>query len=215
MAYVGDFSYFGLTSPVDGGRHRFEVEGNFGDLNFVNLLADYRRYFFVKPVTLAFRTMYYGRYGTDSENPRLTPLFLGNEALVRGYAVNSFGGRQCSSDNQGGACSEFDRLLGSKIALGNVEFRLPLLGTERFGLMETSFLPTELALFIDGGLAWTDEESPDLTLSTDDTGRIPVFSAGASLRFNVMGRLVAEVYWARAFQRTKNNHLGFQISPGW
>lgn len=215
LAYVGDFSYFGLTSPADGGRHRFEVEGNFGDLNFVNLLGDFRRYFFAKPVTLAFRAMHYGRYGPDSENERLTPLFLGHETMVRGYTVNSFGGRQCTEDGQGGACSEFDRLIGSKVALGNVEVRVPLLGTERFGLMEASFLPTELSLFMDGGVAWTDDESPDLTFSTDDPGRIPVFSTGASLRFNILGRLVAEVYWARAFQRTNDSQWGFQLSPGW
>ncbi|HEX6862123.1 MAG TPA: peptidase S9, partial [Thermoanaerobaculia bacterium] len=46
LAFVGDNSYFGFTSPVRGQRYRFEIQPTFGDLNFESLLADYRRYFF-------------------------------------------------------------------------------------------------------------------------------------------------------------------------
>jgi len=214
-AYVGDYSYFGFTSPVDGGRHRFEVEGNFGDLSFFNVLGDYRRYLFFNPVTLAFRAMHYGRYGSDSENQRLTPIFLGHETMVRGYAVNSFGGNECAGVTAGRSCPQFDRLIGSKIALGSLELRIPLFGTDRFGLLPLELLPTELSFFVDGGVAWTRAEDPELKLTTDDAGRIPVFSTGVSARLNVLGRLVLEFYVARAFQREDQNQFGFQIAPGW
>ena len=100
--------------------------------------------------------------------------------------------------------------------MANAEFRVPLLGTEQFGVLAWGFLPTQLALFADAGVAWTSEESPELDLTTRSTQRIPVFSTGASLRFNLFGRLVAEVYYARPFQRPgKTDVWGFQVAPGW
>ena len=65
IAYVGDYSYSGFTSPSRGGRYRFEIEPTFGHYRYVTLLADYRRYFFKRPFTLAFRALHYGRYGKD------------------------------------------------------------------------------------------------------------------------------------------------------
>ncbi|HYG61995.1 MAG TPA: peptidase S9, partial [Thermoanaerobaculia bacterium] len=50
-ALVGDNSYFGFTSPVRGRRYHLELESSFGDLQFQSLIADYRRYFFARPVT--------------------------------------------------------------------------------------------------------------------------------------------------------------------
>ncbi len=34
--------------------------------------------------------MHYGRYGSDAEDPRLIPLFLGYPEFVRGYGIDSF-----------------------------------------------------------------------------------------------------------------------------
>jgi len=45
---------------------------------------------------------------------------------------------------------------------------------------------------------------------------VPVFSAGVSARFNILGYLVLEAYYAYPFQRPgKGGHLGFNIAPGW
>ncbi len=214
LAYVGDYSFFGFTSPVRGGRYRFEVDQQFGGLTFTEVLADYRHYVFLDPLTLAFRALHYGRYGSDAQDRRLSPLYVGYETLVRGYSVNSFNGRDCTPV-QDSACPEFDRLIGSRIGVANAELRIPLLGTDRFGLINFPTLPTELAFFADGGVAWTRDSRPDWKFSTTDLGRIPVFSTGVSTRFNVLGALVLEVYWAHAFQRETKNHFGFQIAPGW
>ncbi len=216
MAYVGDYSFFGFTSPVRGGRYRFEVDQQYGDLTFTNLLGDYRRYFFLNPLTLAFRALHYGRYGKDAESNRLSPLYLGYETLIRGYSVGSFTGGDCTPvASNPSACPEFDRLVGSRLGVANAELRLPLLGTDQFGLFNVSFLPTELSFFADGGVAWTRDSLPDWKWSTTALGRIPVFSTGVSTRFNFFGALVVEVYWAHAFQRERKNHWGFQIAPGW
>jgi len=206
-AYIGDFSYFGFTSPVYGSRFRFEAEGTVGSFKFISLLGDYRRYFFVNPLTFALRGIHYGRYLGDSESNELSPLFLGYETFVRGYSVNSF---DVSESN------EFNRLIGSRIAVFNAEIRLPLFGTEQYGLINFPYLPTELSVFFDGGAAWTKDESPVLKWARRSTERVPVFSAGGAARVNVLGYIVLEFYYAYPFQRPdKSWQFGINLQPGW
>ena len=217
FAYVEDYSFFGFTSPVRGGRSRFEVGGNVGTLGYTDLLLDWRRYFFARPVTFAMRGFHFGRYGGDAESDRLTPLFVGYPTLIRGYESGSFEPAECSVvPDDPTACPEFDRLVGSRIAVANAEVRVPLFGTEEYGLLGAAFLPTELAGFVDGAVAWTKDESPEFDLTRESTERIPVFSAGGSLRFNMFGAVVAEVYYAYPFQRPDEGwRWGFQLAPGW
>ena len=96
-ALVYDNSFFGATSPILGQRYRFEVSPTVGSLNYVGVLADYRRYFMpVRPFTFATRLLHYGRYASDGEDPRLQPLFLGQPGLVRGYSYGSFDASECN-----------------------------------------------------------------------------------------------------------------------
>ena len=216
-AFVGDNSFFGFTSPVRGWRYRLEVEPTFGDLEFQSVIADYRRYFFFRPVTLAMRGLHLGRYGTDAENPRLNLLYLGRPTLVRGYEIDDIDLSECSPvEGDVSACPEFDRLIGSRLGIVNLELRIPLFGTEGFGLIELPFLPTELSAFVDAGTAWTSELSPDLRFERDSTERVPVVSAGLSARILLGGFAVLEFYYARPFQRPDEDWVtGFVIAPGW
>jgi Tol biopolymer transport system component len=221
-AWVGDWSYFGFTSPVRGGRFRFEASPMFGDLTVTTAVADYRRYFNRYPFTLALRGMHFGRYGPDAEGNIFTrQTFLGYETLVRGYAYESWSGEECVNE----ACPGFYRLWGSRLAVANAELRVPLLGVPEFGLINFPFLPTELSAFVDAGLAWRSGDQCD---ASDPVGcspvwkwdapteRTPVVSAGVSTRFNVLGFAVFEMYYAYPFQRpNKGWHLGFQLAPGW
>jgi Tol biopolymer transport system component len=217
LAYVGDFSFFGFTSPVYGSRFRFEVEGTVGTFKYASILGDYRRYIFFNPITFALRGVHYGRYFGDSENrEQLTPLFLGYETFVRGYSVNSFSTDDCTSTGDPGDCPEFDRLIGSRLALFNAELRIPLFGTDQFGLINFPYLPTELVAFFDGGAAWTRDESPVLKWDRHSSERVPVFSAGAAARFNLFGYIVLELYYAKPFQRPgKEMQFGLNLQPGW
>ena len=216
-ALVLDRSFMAFTSPVRGARGRLEVEGNTGDLTFANVLADYRHYFFLNPLTLAFRGFHYGRYGTDADNNRLTPIFLGFDRYVRGYNQTSFNAGECTLDpSDEEACPEFDRLVGSRMAVASAELRIPLNGTDQFGLLDWGTIPVELSIFADAGAAWTAEESPELTFERSTPKRVPVFSYGASARFNLLGRMVFEVYYAHPFQRPQQDWVwGFQLAPGW
>ncbi|MGQ0562338.1 MAG: peptidase S9 [Gemmatimonadota bacterium] len=232
-AYVGDNSNFGFTSPVVGQRYRLEVSPTFGTLQYQTGLLDYRRYFFAQPISFAFRGMHYGRYGRDGDNERLTPLFLGYETFVRGYSVESFEASECSRPTRltgTTECPEFERLVGSRLAVANFEIRIPLFGVPGLGLINMPFLPTEIAPFFDAGLAWwgsdaqitlangttVRRERPRLAFDRDTPSRVPVFSTGVSARMNILGYLILEAYYAYPFQRReKGGHFGFNIAPGW
>ncbi len=216
-AFVGDNSFFGFTSPINGWRYRFEVSPTVGTLRFQTALADMRKYFFARPLTLALRGVHFGRYGADAESDRLGPVFLGDPSLVRGYAANTFDASECSiSQANPDSCPEFDRLVGSRIAATSIELRIPFLGNEQLGLIRSPFLPVELAPFVDAGVAWTSSESPTFSFATHSSERIPVVSAGVSARANLLGYAVLEVFYAHPFQRPdKSWVLGFQLAPGW
>jgi Tol biopolymer transport system component len=215
-ALVGDYSFFGFTSPIAGGRYRLEVGPNFGGINFVNVLGDYRRYFFARPITFAFRGVHVGRYGNGSEDQRLYPMYVGDPQLVRGYEFDNFRQQECIGGSTPSSCPAFDRLIGSRIAVANFEIRIPLLGTEQLGLINFPYVATEISPFVDAGVAWTSNQSPTIEFARNATGRVPVFSTGISARMNILGYLVLEAYYAYPFQRPeKGGHFGFQIAPGW
>lgn len=215
-AYVGDYSFSGFTSPIAGGRYRFEVAPNIGSLNYVSALADYRRYLFARPVTMAFRALHFGRYGADAESDRQQALFVGQPYLIRGYDPSGFSLQECTGGATADDCPQFNRLSGSRLAVVNAELRVPLFGTSQYGLIPFSFLPTDVAPFVDAGLAWSSGDDVQLRFDRDTPDRVPVFSAGVSVRANLLGFAIGEFYWARPFQRPgKSWVFGFQLQPGW
>ncbi len=218
VALVGDWSYFGFTSPMVGGRYRLELSPTFGGLNFTSALLDYRRYLLARPFTFAFRGMHYGRYGSGAEDQRLNPLFVGFPSLIRGYDAQSFEISECGPQfGTTGQCPPFDRLVGSRLAVLNAELRIPLFGPAGVGVLGGGILPIEIAPFFDAGVAWTRAEEPTLTWGRgDEMQRIPVFSAGLSTRVNLFGMFVVDFFYARPFQRPdRGGVFGWQLAPGW
>lgn len=212
-AFVGDSAVYGFMSPINGTRYRYEIETLNGDLNFETALADWRKYFFARPVTFAVRGLHYGRYGDGAEDPRLSPLYLGRGSLMRGYDPYSIDPVECGTTN--GSCPVFDRLVGTRLVAASVEVRAPLLGTKEFGLIDASFLPTEIFAFADGGAAYTEDDKVNWTFETRTNERVPVFSAGVGLRI-LLAYIPIEVYAAKPFQRPDEEVVyGFNIIPGW
>src|SRR5690606_17959880 len=96
VGYVGDNSFFGLTSPIRGGRFRLGVEATVGTETFLTATADWRRYFSPhQNLTLAVRGMHVGRWGVVGSEA-IQPMYLGNETLIRGYALESFRPDECN-----------------------------------------------------------------------------------------------------------------------
>lgn len=213
LAYVGDNSFYGLASPARGWRYRFEWGFNAGEFEYQSALLDYRRYWFVRPFTFAIRAYHLGRYGGDSE--AITPLYLGFPGLVRGYDNIAYQNYLTGSSNY---AASVDNLYGSRLAVFNAEWRIPLLGPRSYALLGSNFLPAELNLFFDGGIAWnegngwtTDEN--EARLKGD---RVPVWSAGVSIRFALFGQIVLEPYYAFALQRSDiTGTFGFNLLPAW
>jgi len=209
-ALVNDSSLFGATSPVAGGRSRFEISPTFGDLHLTTALADYRHYFMpARFYTIAVRGMHYGRYGASSEDNRLIPLFLGYPEFVRGYGVDSFSGGECGSS---ASCPTFDQLVGSRMLVGNIELRFPLL--RPFGVSDRMYgpLPVEVAFFLDGGVTWNQGQKPSFF---NGGTREPVTSGGITLRTSLLGFAVAQIDFARPFDRPGRGWVwGFSLTPG-
>ena len=211
-AFVGDSSIFGFVSPVRGTRYRYEGEMLTGDIKFSTALADWRKYYYKRPFTLAIRAFHYGRYGSGSEDNRLSPLYLGAGDLVRGYDPYGISpALECEAQ----ACPVFDRLIGSKIAATSLELRAPLFGTPEFGLINASFLPTEIFAFADAGAAWANGSKVKVKWQTNSEERVPVASVGAGVRI-LLSYIPIEFYAAKPFQRPNQSIVyGFNIAPGW
>jgi hypothetical protein len=196
LAFVRDTSVFGATSPILGQRFRLDVSPTFGSVEYTGALADFRQYVMpVRPITLAGRVLHYGRYGRGADDPRLYPLFLGDAGFVRGYSSGSFTVSECGASTTGG-CPGFERLIGSRLLVANVEARAPL-----FGLLGANNLygpvPIEVGVFFDAGVAWDSASSPKLLGGTREI----VKSVGATARLNLFGFAVLQADYAKALDR--------------
>ncbi len=209
-ALVKDTSVFGPTSPVMGQRFRLDVSPVMGTIGYTSILADVRRYLMpVRPVTIAARVMHYGRYGSGAEDSRLYPLFLGYPDMVRGYDTGSFSASECGTPANG-SCPVFDRMLGSRLLVGNLEVRAPLLGL--FGT-RTLYgpIPVEIGAFFDAGVAWDSASKPALFGGQRDLVR----STGATARVNLFGFAVLQVDWVKPLDRPgKKPFFEFNLLTG-
>jgi Tol biopolymer transport system component len=205
-AFVHDTSVFGATSPVLGQRLRLEIEPVLGGLSFADVRVDARRYFMpVRPVTIAARIEHVGRYGPNASDPRITPLVLGLQTLVRGYDLRRFAIDECGRGAT--TCSLLDELTGSRFALLNLEVRAPLFGLMS-GDVQYGRVPIEAIAFVDAGLLWTRTGRSALE-------RDQFRSIGAGARANV-GGLIVEITGARPFDRRDSGWtLSFLLRPGW
>ncbi|HEV2150176.1 MAG TPA: BamA/TamA family outer membrane protein [Longimicrobiaceae bacterium] len=215
-ALVYDNSLLGYTSPFAGQRYRFEVTPTVGTLQFAQALADYRRYLFFRPFTLAFRGFHFGRYGRDAEqNELFNPIYLGQPFLMRGYgdAFNRcFNGQ---INNRSDDCRVANRLFGSRVAVANAELRFPLI---RQLVLGSSFglPPVEGFAFFDAGTVW-DQNSEvvfERRILSDVTERGIVTSAGVGGRINLFGYLILEIDYVNGFERDRGWHWQFALQPG-
>ncbi|MCG8468046.1 MAG: hypothetical protein MJB57_07500 [Gemmatimonadetes bacterium] len=218
-ALVYDSSIFGGTSPIWGQRYRLEVEPTAGSLNFVTLLGDMRRYFRAAPFTIGARALHFGRWGSDSDDGRLGRLYLGQPSLVRGYTDGSFQISECESPGATTGvfnCPVFEQLLGSRVAVGNIELRLPLLGG--LGVIRAPGVPPiEVGAFYDIGKAWVSDGDPNCAeeLACTFSERDWVDSAGLFTRINLFGFAVGELAFARPFDRPEKDWVWqFSLTPG-
>ena len=215
IAFVGDNSFNGITSPLSGYRYRFQIDKMFSELHNWDILIDYRKYFFKKPFSFAFRALHYGRYFGNTD--MLYPLFIGNNYYIRGYTYDAFNKIDYSKNNR----LDINSLSGDKILLANTEIRFPFTGPKRLSLIKSGYFYSDLVLFFDGGIAWKndfpwkDDSNIKLSWTPIEGARIPVFSVGLAIRINMFGYAILEPYVAKPLQIKDAPYVfGFSISGG-
>ena len=225
LALVYDNAVMGYTGPIAGQRYRFEVSPTLGSLNFTGATADYRRYLFLRPVTLAFRGLHIGRYGPDEH--RVGAMYLGWPFFMRGYARENVADACQMELRVTGPADEcdlyFDELQGSRMAVANLELRVPLVRQLIVGNM-LGLPPIEGFAFYDAGMAWGKiaaaggqviNTMPTWRRGVDDAldRRGIVTSGGVGARINLFGYFVLETVYVNGFDRPTGWHWEFALQP--
>ena len=215
IALVGDNSNFGLTAPLNGYRYRISAEYSYGVNEYYGVLADFRRYFWLKPVTFAVRGLGYMRWEQDVTS--VYPFYVGNMGFVRGYDYIF-----SSGFSEIGRNVNLAQLLGSKLALANFEIRLPFTGPAQLSAIKSNVLFTDLNIFFDAGIAFNEfsylsDGIPGLDNNNDGVLEKPelAMSVGASVRVNLFGAMILEPYWAYPLQENSRIVFGMNFIPGW
>jgi Tol biopolymer transport system component len=223
-ALVYDAALMGYTSPFSGQRYRFEVAPTLGSLQFTTATADFRKYLYLRPVTLALRAMHVGRYGRDEH--LVGDIYLGWPFLVRGYGRENVAEACEPTLPTGGVECDlyFDELRGTRIGVLNLELRVPII--RQLVLGNTLGLPPiEGFGFFDAGSAWGKQQLGDGTIITTRPTfrrgvesaleeRGVVTSAGVGARVNLFGYFVIEAAYVKPFQRERGFHWQFALQPG-
>ncbi len=215
-ALVYDSSIFGATAPILGQSYILELTPTVGSLQYLGALADVRKYFMpVRPFTLAFRALHYGRWGKGGEDDRMYPVYIGYDTFVRGYYYTSI---QTTEYQDPSSKDYFDesRLWGSKVLVGNVELRFPLFGLLHIGRGYYGILPVDMYGFYDWGVAWGYGKKPFFGGGTPgfDQNK-PVSSTGIGIRMNLLGYMVVGLNYVKPLSRPgKGWFLQFSIWPG-
>ncbi len=214
VALVGDNSFFGMASPMAGYRYRLSADYYTGTHKFGALSADLRKYFWVKPVSFGIRAFHYARTGVDRNS--FNPIFLGWQGFVRG--IGDVGSVDELFNRYGLSVSQ---LQGSKLFLGQAEVRLPFTGPKQLALIGSNLLFTELAAFVDAGVAFDEYENIEFASKRDEAASLPnssivVATGGLSLRLNLFGALILEPYYAIPLRENAKGEFGLNfLLPGW
>jgi Tol biopolymer transport system component len=222
IALVSDNSIGLYVGPFIGRRSRFEYSPSFGGWRFHQFLGDYRRYDqILGPIVFASRLLFFGRFGRDDGQ---FPIFLGTPELIRGYTAGSFRRNECLIDLGGSVtgCSVLDQLIGSRVAVANLELRFPLISNLTLGVLPVRLPPIEGAVFFDAGIAWDRRHRlGNGTIVWHRSGgenadivRQPLRSWGASIRGNLLGFVILRADYAKPLDRPgKSAYWTLSVGP--
>jgi len=216
LAYVSDNSLNGLTGPIMGRRYRFQVTPSFGNLRWTEYLADYRRYDAIvfNTLTLATRFLTSAAVGRDEG---AFPKYIGRPEFVRGYDNANFSGIECTQIITGTSSCSTAQLVGSRVAVANVELRFPLVRRFDLGTLPIGLPPIEGSLFYDAGLAWNAGQTVSLTKPANydlNLMRYPFRSYGVGLKVNLFGIAILKWDYAKPLDSpTQKWNWTFSLGP--
>ncbi|GAG71010.1 unnamed protein product, partial [marine sediment metagenome] len=179
------------------------------------IMADARKYFWLKPVSVAFRALHYARMGEDSET--FYPIYISQQGFVRG--LDLFGSSNDAFNRYG---LDINQLIGSKVLMANAEIRLPFTGPPQIAVIPSKLLFTELAVFLDAGVAFDDYDQIEFVSKREDVlnlhpdKSVVLLTTGLSLRVNVFGAFILEPYYAIPIRENSKGEFGMNfLLPGW
>jgi Tol biopolymer transport system component len=207
LSYVSDNTLFGYTGAIYGRRYRFGVTPAIGQFQWLGLLGDYRRYdaILFSYLTIATRLTANLSYGRDADSLQK---YIGYSDLIRGYDDQSFAitNGNCPATVQN--AQRCNRLLGSKVAFGNIELRFPLVRGGLAGVIPLP--PIEGAFFYDAGTTWFNGQKVEFKRDSQDNPanvRSLLTSYGFGLRVNLFNYVILR--WDYAIPKDSPGRHGF------
>ena len=207
LSFVSDNTLFGYTGPIYGRRYRFGVTPAIGQFQWIGLLADYRRYdaILFSYLTIATRLTANLSYGRDADSLQK---YLGYSDLIRGYDNQSFAITNANCPADVANAQRCNRLLGSKVAFGNVELRFPLVRGGLAGVIPLP--PIEGAFFYDAGTAWFSGQKVEFKRDSQENPanvRSLLTSYGFGVRVNLFNYVILR--WDYAIPKDSPGRKGF------
>jgi WD40 repeat protein len=187
LAYVSDNTLFGGTGPIFGRRYRFQVSPVAGRLNWVEYLADYRRYDAIIFNFLTLATRLYSSVSVGSDETQFMK-YIARPDFVRGYDRNNVLWLTCPIVGASSVNCSAVQLLGSRVAVANAEIRFPLVRRFELGLLPIALPPLDGLFFFDAGMAWSKGQTVYASrpaMYDANQMRYPLRSYGLGLRLNL------------------------------
>lgn len=215
LAWVSDNTLFGYTGPLMGRRYRLQVSPVVGSFNWIEYLADYRRY---DPVIFNYLTIASRFYANMSVGPDETafPKYIARPDYVRGYDRNSSFYLTCPVLGANPTNCSAVQLLGSRVMVGNVELRFPLVRRLDLGIVPLSLPPLDGLFFYDAGVAWSRGQTVYASRPADydlAKQRYPLRSYGFGLRLNLFNYAILR--WDYAVPVDQVGHRGLWTWSLW
>jgi outer membrane protein assembly factor BamA len=165
-------------------------------------------------LTLATRFLTSASVGRDEE---AFPKYIGRPEFVRGYDNANFSGIECTQIITGTSSCNTAQLVGSRVAVANVELRFPLIRRFDLGSLPIGLPPVEGAIFYDTGLAWNAGQSVSLTKPANydlNLMRYPFRSFGVGLKVNLFGIAILKWDYAKPLDSPSNKwNWTFSLGP--
>jgi outer membrane protein assembly factor BamA len=203
VAFVSDNTLFGSTGPIFGRRYRFQVSPVLGSYQWIEYMADYRRY---DPIIFNFLTVATRLYANVSvgRDEMAFPKYIARPDFVRGYDRQSTLYTPCVGAGANAMNCNALQLLGSRVLVANAELRFPVIRQFVLGIIPIALPPVDGVLFYDVGAAWSRGQT--LYGSRPDnfdvkTQRFPVRSYGTGLRVNLFNYLIMRWDYAVALDQ--------------
>jgi WD40-like Beta Propeller Repeat len=215
LALVSDNTLLGYTGPLMGRRFRFQISPVTGVYDWVEYLADYRRY---DPIIFNYLTVATRLYADLSIGPdeKEFQKYIARPDFVRGYDRNSTFYLSCPVIGANPSNCSAVQLLGSRVAVANVELRFPLVRKVELGFLPVSLPPLDGLFFYDMGMAWSRGQSvyTSRPMGYDvSSQRYPLRSYGAGLRLNLFNYAI--VRWDYAVPLDQPSRHGFWTWSLW